>query len=157
MPTVTNEFEVEADRDEAWEFFLTPDRVAPCVPGCESVDQVDDVTFEALVSVNVAYTDLTFDTRIEITDQDPPQSLTAEGTAEPTGRMPGSAVVTGDLRLDAVAEETTEGVLEIDFGIRGRLGTLGESAFRHKCAELTQEFVDNVKEELEGVERNEAV
>lgn len=150
MPTVTNEFEIDAPRQEVWDFFLTPERVASCVPGCEEVEQLSDTEFNATVAVKVAYANLTFDTRIEITDQDPPHSLTAEGEAEPTGRMPGSAVVSGDLVLEEADEDRTVGTLEIDFGIRGRLGSLGESAFRHKCDEMTQKFVDNVRAEIEG-------
>lgn len=149
MSTVTNEFEIHAARQAAWDFLLTPERVAPCVPGCEAVEQRSETEFDVTVGVKVAYANLTFDTHVEITDQDPPRALTAEGTAEPTGRMPGSAIFSGDLTLEEDGDGVTHGSVTIDFGIRGRLGSLGESAFQRKSEELTAQFVDNVKAALE--------
>lgn len=150
MPEVTKQFIVDRPIEDVWEFFNSPDDLAPCVPGCESVEQIDEDTFNAEVRVKVAYTNLTFDTKINITDRDEPTSMTVDGEAQPSGRMPGSATVNGTLEL--VDEgDSTAGTMTIQFAIRGRLGSLGESAFTHKCEEITGQFIDNVKAELEGV------
>lgn len=149
MPTVTNEFEIHTPRGDVWDFLLTPELVAPCVPGCEEFEQLSDTEFDVTVGVKVAYTNLTFDAHVEMTNQDPPQRLEVEGTAEPMGRMPGSAIFSGTLELEEDGSDATRGTAVIDFGIRGRLGSLGESAFRHKSEELTQQFIDNIKAELE--------
>lgn len=152
MPKVTNEFEIQRPVAETWDFFITPDKVAPCVPGCESVTEVEEDVFEAKIGVEVAYTSLTFDAHIELKDKQPPNSAVVEATAEPAGRMPGSATVDGDLELADAGDDVTTGSIIIDFAIRGRLGSLGESAFKHQCEKLTDEFLANVKAELEGAE-----
>lgn len=152
MPKVTNSFDIQKPVEETWNFFITPDKVAPCVPGCESVEEVAEDVFEAEIAVEVAYTSLTFDAHIELKDKQPPNSAVVEAKAEPAGRMPGSATVDGDLELIADGDGGTEGSIIIDFAIRGRLGSLGESAFRHQCEKLTDEFIANVKAELEGEE-----
>lgn len=150
MPAVTKDFRIDRGIDDVWAFLVTPADVAPAVPGCESYEELEEDVFEARVTVTVAYTTLNFDAHIEIVDKDPPGRMRVEGTAEPTGRMPGSATLTGELALDAVDNNVTEGTIDVEFAIRGRLGSLGDSAFRSKCDTLTQEFIDNVTTRLEG-------
>lgn len=152
MPAVTMEFTIERDIEAVWAFLTTPADVAPQVPGCEDYAEVEPDVFDATVGVTVAYTSLTFDARIELTEKSPPASLHVEGLAEPTGRMPGSATVSGDLELTDAGGDVTNGSIAVEFAIRGRLGSLGEGAFRSKCAALTEEFLDNVAAELEGRE-----
>lgn len=65
------------------------------------------------------------------------------------GRIPGPATVEGTLDLRA-EDHHTAGQIDIEFAIRGRLDSLGGSAFTHKCEELVVEFLSNVSEELEG-------
>lgn len=152
MAEVTREFRVERPVEDTWEFFITPETVAPCVPGCVGVEEVEPDVFDAEIEVKVAYTKLTFETRIELTDKQPPNSAEVKAKAEPSGRMPGSATVEGDLSLEADGPDATEGEIGIQFAIRGRLGSLGESAFRHKCEEMTDLFIENLKTELEEKE-----
>lgn len=152
MPEVTKDFTIDVPLEEAWEFFVDPEKIAPCVPGCESYEELEEDVFEAVVSVKVAYTKLTFDTHVEITHKEEPSLLRVEGSGEPSGRMPGSATVEGELEFDEDNPDVTEGTIHIDFAIRGRLGSLGESAFRHKCDDLTETFLENAKTELEGGE-----
>lgn len=148
MPQVTRQFDIEREVEDTWEFFLTPDDVAPCVPGCKSVEETGEDEFTAEIQVDVAYTSLTFDADIALSDKRPPNAVHVDATAEPAGRMPGSSTVDADLEMEDV-DGHTEGTITIAFAIRGRLGSLGESAFKHKCEELTEEFVENVTAELE--------
>lgn len=152
MPEVTREFDIDVPVQETWDFIMTPDLMAPCVPGCQSVEEIEEDVFDAEILVEVAYTSLTFDAHIEITDKEPPNYAVVEAEASPTGRMPGSATVDGDLEMTDGGNDTTDGELTIEFAIRGRLGSLGESAFKHQCEKLTDEFLGNMKEELEGAE-----
>lgn len=151
MPEVTKEFDVDRPVDDTWEFFLAPEKVAPCVPGCESFEEIEEDVFDAEVQVSIAYTTLTFDTHVELSNLEPPEFAVVEATAEPMGRMPGSATVDGTLDLWD-DDGGTAGEIGIEFAIRGRLGSLGESAFKHKSEQLTEQFLENVTEELEQVE-----
>src|ERR1044071_6941513 len=42
-----NEFTVPASTDEVWEFLLDPRRVAPCMPGAELTEVVNDHQYKA--------------------------------------------------------------------------------------------------------------
>lgn len=149
MPEVTRDFEIDRSIGDTWQFFMAPDEIAPCFPGCQSYEEVGEDVFDAEIQVNVAYTDLVFDAHVELLDQHPPNSAVVEATAEPTGRIPGSATVEGGLQLRGDGHHTV-GELEIEFAIRGRLGSLGTSAFKHKCEQLVDEFLGTVTDELEG-------
>ena len=149
MPTVTRSFETTAPVEEAWAFLTTPERVAPCVPGCEAFEERAPDVFDATIAVEVAYTSLTFDARVELADLDPPTSALLRATAEPAGAMPGSATVEGHLALRPTEDGGTAGEVTVEFAIRGRLGSLGESAFAHKCERLTEQFLATVTDELE--------
>lgn len=150
MPAVTREFTVNRSIDAVWNLFDTPSELAPCVPGCESVESLSEDLFDVDVTVEVAYTRLTFDTTVEITDKEPSSTMTVVAEATPRGHIPGTATANGGLVLEAVDENSTAGEITIEFSIFGRLGSLGESAFRRKSEEITDQFVENVLEKLES-------
>lgn len=152
MPEITRQFRFDTSVQETWEFMTTPETVAPCVPGCESYEQHEADVFTADIGVKVAYTNLTFNADIEILDKEPPNTATVAVLAKPSGRMPGSAKADADLQLTDDGDGGTEGSITMVFAIRGRLGSLGESAFKSKSEQLTDEFLENVAKELEEQE-----
>ena len=55
-----NEFEVPAPVDQAWDILMDIQRIAPCVPGAELTEVVDDKTYKGKISVKLGPVALTF-------------------------------------------------------------------------------------------------
>ena len=82
MPVFEEEFTVAAAPDAVWDFLLDPARVAPCLPGCESVEIEDATTYRVRLTVKVGFLSTRQDLRMEIVEADPPRRLVSEGRGE---------------------------------------------------------------------------
>lgn len=65
-----NSFTVPADVDTAWAVLLDVPRIAPCMPGAELTEAVDDTHFKGNAKVRVGPVQLAFAGEAEITDID---------------------------------------------------------------------------------------
>ena len=48
-----NEFRVDVPVDEAWRVLLDVERIAPCMPGAQLTEVVDDTTYKGNISVRL--------------------------------------------------------------------------------------------------------
>jgi carbon monoxide dehydrogenase subunit G len=67
--------------------------------------------------------------------------------------MPGQLQTAAHMNLDAIDARTTSMRYVLDIGITGKLGAIGQSAFRAKAEELAGVFGSNVKHAIEERER----
>lgn len=67
---LTNSFTVPADPDRAWAILLDVPRIAPCMPGAELTEVVDDRTFKGNAKVRVGPVSLSFAGTAAITEID---------------------------------------------------------------------------------------
>ena len=82
----------------------------------------------------------------------PPEKLSGKVVAKPAG-MPGQLQTAARLWLDAIDTQATRMRYVLDIGITGKLGSIGQSAFRAKAEELAGVFGSNVKSAIEDRER----
>ena len=78
----------------------------------------------------------------------PPDKLSGTVIAKPAG-MPGQLQTAAHLALDAIDAHSTRMRYVLDIGITGKLGSIGQSAFRAKAEELAAVFGSNVKSAIE--------
>src|SRR2546430_12244506 len=65
-----NEFTVPASTDEVWEFLLDPRRVAPCMPGAELTEVLNDHQYKGKVNIKMGPVSLSFNGDVDITERD---------------------------------------------------------------------------------------
>src|SRR5262245_47647647 len=82
MPHFEERFTVNASPETVWSFLLDPKRLAPCIPGCEDLEVVDDRTYRLRLTVKVGFLSTRQDVRMEIVETDPPRRLVSEGRGE---------------------------------------------------------------------------
>ncbi len=78
-----NSFEVPVPVDQAWALLMDIERIAPCVPGAELTEVVDERTYKGKISVRLGPVALTFNgqtTFEEIDDDAHTARLAAKGT-----------------------------------------------------------------------------
>jgi carbon monoxide dehydrogenase subunit G len=67
---IKNNFEVPLPPDQAWDVLMDIPRIAPCLPGAELTEALDDGTFKGKVAVKLGPVALVFNGTAEIIDRD---------------------------------------------------------------------------------------
>ncbi|WP_158736894.1 CoxG family protein [Alteribacillus sp. YIM 98480] len=145
---IEDQFEVRAKKEDVWDFLMDTKQLAGCLPGCEEVNEVEDGVYQAVAKVQIAFMKLKFNLNVQITDMDAPHQLNSEIVGKPFSLV-GKLKVKAKLDLIEVDENTTKVQYYMDMSLAGKLGSLGQSAFRSKATEMGAEFADNIRNELE--------
>jgi carbon monoxide dehydrogenase subunit G len=149
VPIFDEEFTVDATPDAVWVFLLDPWRVAPCLPGCESVEVEDARAYRARITVRVGFLSTTQNLRVEIVESDRPRRLVSVGRGE--DRKLGSHVeVYTTLDLEPTVAGGTLLRYHSDVRVLGRLGSVGDAVMKVKVKQLTGEFAENLRSAIGG-------
>lgn len=140
---------IHAPRSKVWDLLLDIDRFAACVPGVESVTQVDDKTFDGVIQAVVGPMSGNFSFRARIVQSTPPREMVTElnGTDSVTKSTVRSSTT---MTLEALSEQHTELRYVSTVDIRGRLAILGDMVMRATATLMLEEFGNRVRRELEG-------
>src|SRR6266508_1632639 len=121
---IENEFVVQAPLEQVWAHLLDVEKIAPCAPGAELTEVVDDRTWKGRMNVKVGPVAMSFAGTVIIQERDDAAHravLKAEGR-EQKGRGAASAVVT--TRLEE-AEGGTRVAISTDLTISGAAAQYG--------------------------------
>src|SRR5262245_6274617 len=131
----------------AWDFLIDINKFSTCLPGIDSVKQIDDKTFDGVISATVGPISGKFNFRSTIVESKPPEQMVVktEGTDTVT-KSTVNADMTVDLR--AVAQSQTQMNYKADVKIKGRLGILGDMVLRATATLILQEFTKRLRQSL---------
>ncbi len=141
-------FDVGVSPAEAWEFLMDINQFASCLPGLEQVTQIDERTFDGVVSATVGPISGKFTFRSTILESTPASEMVVQtdGTDSVT-RSAVSAKLT--VKLTEVIEKRTELGYHADIEIKGRLAILGDMVLRATSALMLEEFARRLRTKLE--------
>ena len=93
---INGEFEIPVGRQQVWEALNDLEVLAQCIPGCESIERQSETEMLAKMKAKIGPVKARFESRILLSNLDPPQSYTisGEGKGGPAGFGKGSADVT---------------------------------------------------------------
>jgi len=125
--------------EKAWDFLIDINKFSTCLPGIDEVTQIDDKTFDGIISANVGPIFGKFNFRSTIVESRPPEQMVVrtEGTDTVT-KSTVNADMTVDLRR--VSDTTSQMDYKADVKIKGRLGILGDMVMRATATLILQEF-----------------
>lgn len=83
---IEEHFTIPAPIERVWAFIRDPDRVAPCVPGCERVETISATSYHSTMAVALGPIKARFVVVVEIADEKPPTRLTCVTKGEEGGR-----------------------------------------------------------------------
>ena len=149
MPHFEEHFTVNAGPEAVWAFLLDPKRLAPCIPGCDDLEIVDERVYRLRLTVKVGFLSTRQDVRMEIVEADPPRRLVSEGRGEDT-RLGSRVEVRNSLELSPANDGSTTVAYASDVTVLGRLGSIGDAVMKVKAKELAGIFAHNVKSALES-------
>lgn len=142
-----NEFTVPASADEVWTFLLDPRRVAPCMPGAELTEVLNDHQYKGKVHVKMGPVSLSFNGDVDIVERDDAAKrmvMKASGS-EQKGKGQANALVTSWLESNGGG---TRMRISQEIDLTGPVAQYGRGMIQDVSGSLMNEFADRIKVEL---------
>jgi len=132
---------------KAWEFLIDIDKFSTCLPGIDEVKQIDDKTFDGIISATVGPISGKFNFRSTIVESRPPEQMVVrtEGTDSVT-----KSTVNADMTVDlhSISDAKSQMDYQADVKIKGRLAILGDMVLRATATLILQEFTRRLRKGL---------
>jgi len=150
-----HQFEVDADIQDTWPAFLDMPRIAPCLPGAEVTEVVDEHNVRGAAKVKVGPVNLRFAGRAEMTridDANRSATLIATGS-DAKGR--GNADADVRFSLTETGERRTLVEVHTTLSLTGSVAQYGRASglIDEIANQVIAEFVKNLETELAGDSR----
>jgi carbon monoxide dehydrogenase subunit G len=145
---IENEFRATAPVEELWAFLLNVERIAPCMPGAELTEVVDDRTWKGKVSMKFGPVAMVFAGTVVLQDRDDAAHrvvLSAKGM-EQKGKGAANASVTS--WLEPAGEGATVVKMRADISLTGAAAQLSRGLMPEVSKKLTQQFADCLEQTL---------
>ncbi|MGH7005168.1 MAG: CoxG family protein [Alphaproteobacteria bacterium] len=146
---IEESFTVPAAIDKVWAVITDPQRVAPCIPGCQGVEITGPNTYKSRIRVGIGPINATFAVDVEVTEQRAPNFLSAMTRGEEGGRM-SSISALSELRLEPASDGGTSVAYSSEVSVVGRLGKFGLGIMKKKAKALGDEFATALRKTIEA-------
>ncbi|HJS27653.1 MAG TPA: SRPBCC family protein [Actinomycetota bacterium] len=150
---IENEFSVPAPVDHVWAFLLDVERVAPCMPGAELTEVVDDTTWKGKVHMKLGPVSLAFSGTVTMQERDDEARrvvLAAKGM-EQKGKGAANASVTSWLE-PGDGQGETKVKMKADIHLTGTVAQLSRGLLPEVSRKLTAQFADCLHQSMEAQE-----
>jgi carbon monoxide dehydrogenase subunit G len=139
--------DLDVPAQKAWDFLIDINKFSACLPGIDEVKQVDDKTFDGVISAAVGPISGKFNFRSTILESRPPEQMVVrtEGTDSVT-KSTVNADMTVDLR--SITETKSQMGYKADVQVKGRLAILGDMVLRATATLILQEFTRRLRQAL---------
>jgi carbon monoxide dehydrogenase subunit G len=142
--------EVSAPLDRVWALVNDVPRVAPCMPGAELTEVVDERTFAGTVKVKLGPINLSYKGTVVLEEVDEANHRARLQASGRDVRGGGTAKATVDTRLEAVTDDRTRMSVETDLHLTGRVASFGRGAVQDVSAKLFGQFAACLRDTLEA-------
>jgi carbon monoxide dehydrogenase subunit G len=144
-----NAFEVPLPVDQTWKLLMDIQRIAPCLPGAELTEVVDDRTYKGKVGVRLGPVSLAFAGTVkfdEIDDANHRARISAQGS-DAKGR--GAANATATFHLEPVAAGSKV-LVHTNLTLSGSVAQYGRGVgiIQMTAAQIITQFANNLKAQL---------
>ena len=146
---IAETFAVQAPVERVWRFITDPERVAPCVPGCQGHEVLGPRQYKASVRVAVGPIKTVFNVTVELTEERAPTFL-ASTTRGEEGSRASTLTARNELRLAPGAEGMTVVSYSSEISLVGRLGKFGLGMMKKKARKLGEEFAEKFRALVEA-------
>lgn len=144
-----NAFEVPLPPDQAWPVLMDIRRIAPCMPGAELTDVVDDRNYKGKISVRLGPVALAFAGLVTFEDIDNDKHtarVRAQGS-DAKGRGAAQAAATFHVEPSPAGSKV---VVHTDLSLSGAVAQYGRGVgmIQATAAALINQFANNLKKQL---------
>ena len=105
-----------------WSYLLDVRKVAACAPGFQSLEDVGEEHWKAVISIGIGPVKAKFNLDVTRPEKHEPDHMVVKGR----GKAPGSAVeLAGTMKLSSVSENSTTMDSNANVTVRGTLASIG--------------------------------
>jgi uncharacterized protein len=145
-----NSFEVPLPPDQAWPVLMDIRRIAPCMPGAELTEVVDDKTYKGRIGVRLGPVALTFAGTVafeEIDNAAHRARVKAQGT-DAKGR--GGAHAKSSFRIEETPGGGSKVLVHTDLALSGSVAQYGRGVgmIQTTAAQIMKQFAANLKAQI---------
>jgi uncharacterized protein len=143
-------FEVRAPLERVWETLIDVQRVAPCLPGAEIDEAVDEGTYRGSFDVRLGPATAAYRGELTLAEIDPDahRSVLRASGRDKRGQGTAKATIVSVL---SPAGDATKVDVETDFTITGRLASFGRGGMiQDISARLLRDFADCLQHTIES-------
>ena len=148
---IDNSFEVPLPPGEAWKVLLDIERIAPCMPGAELTEIVDEKNYKGKVSVRLGPVALAFAGEVQFEDIDDDNHKARAKAKGKDSKGRGGANATIDFKLESAGGGSMVFVAT-DLNLSGSIAQYGRASgmIEGVATALIGQFADNLRIQLEG-------
>ena len=146
---IENDFTVEAPIEFLWDYLLDVERIAPCMPGAELTEVVDDRTWKGKLNAKFGPVSMSFAGTVTVQERDDAAHrvvLAAKGM-EQRGKGAANASVTSWLEAGDANSSTTV-KMQADITLTGAAAQLSRGLLPEVSKKLTKQFADCLQESM---------
>lgn len=145
---MTGERRIPAPRQTVWEALNNPEVLKASIPGCESLEKLDDDQMKATAAVKVGPISARFTGKVQLTDIDPPNGyrISGEGQGGVAGFAKGGANV-------ALADDGADTLLhyQVNAQVGGKLAQLGGRLIDATAKQMADAFFDRFSKQVQAM------
>ncbi len=150
---MSGERRIPAPREKVWAALNTPETLRTSIPGCETLERLEDNSLKATASVKVGPISAKFAGKVQLLDLDPPNGYRIEGEGQ--GGVAGFAKGGAVVRLVADGAETILSY-EVKAQVGGKIAQLGARLIDATAKQMADAFFDRFTATV-GAAEEEAV
>ena len=144
---------IAAPIDKVWAFLLDVNNVAECAPGFQSMEELGEEHWKALVAVGLGSVKAKFTMDVTRADMHEPEQMVVKAR----GKAPGSAVdMSGNMHLTALDGDQTRMDWQAQVVVSGTIASVGARLLQGVAEKLTGQFFDCLKTKLQVPDTTES-
>ncbi len=136
---------IPASVDKVWGFMMDVPAVSKCVPGVESVTQVDPSTYRGALKIKVGPIGVRLEGNVIMAEQDEAAKRARMDVQAADKRVNGA--VNARMRMELAPADggaQTDVAIHTDANVMGKLGEFGQAVIRKKADQILHEFANNL-------------
>ncbi len=135
-----------------WAYLLDVRKVAACAPGFQSLEDVGEEHWKAVISIGIGPVKAKFNLDVTRPEKHEPDHMVVKGR----GKAPGSAVeLAGTMQLNSVSPNETSMDWNANVVVSGTLASIGARLMNSTAEKLTEQFFSCLKSNLTAAEAAE--
>jgi CO/xanthine dehydrogenase FAD-binding subunit/carbon monoxide dehydrogenase subunit G len=146
---LNGQFEVNTSREAVWSRIIDPAIMAGCIPGCESIEQINAKTYKAVVAVGIGVIRARFNLTVEILKELPPNEVLSR-TSGYEGSRASTVTANNSVQLIEIDNENTRIEYQSEISLSGRLGKFGLGIMQKYVEGIGNEFADSFRQAISG-------
>lgn len=138
---------ISAPKQQVWDALMNPDFLKRSIPGCESVELIDENQYQATVVAAVGPVKAKFTGKILMSDLSPPTSYRVTFVGE--GGLAGGAEGVASVNLIEEVAGTTL-IYEVEAKVSGKIAQIGSRLIDATASKLAGQFFARFNQVLTG-------